>query len=127
MESRTFDDLYREHWRGVFGAAYRVLGRVAEADDVAQEVFTRHWRDPARFDARRGELGSYLRLMARSRAVDLWREGQAAGRAGARLRLPERDEAPRRDARRPDRLALEGDDRRLVRDALRRLPEPQRE
>ncbi|MFL5850229.1 MAG: RNA polymerase sigma factor, partial [Solirubrobacteraceae bacterium] len=42
--SPSFEDLYRRHWRGVFGAAYRVLGRVAEADDVAQEVFTRHWR-----------------------------------------------------------------------------------
>jgi RNA polymerase sigma-70 factor (ECF subfamily) len=34
---------------------------------------------------RRGELGPYLRLMARSRALDLWREGQAAGRASDRL------------------------------------------
>ena len=58
LESTTFDDVYRRHWRGVFGAAYRVLGRVAEADDVAQEVFTRHWRDPRRFDARRGELAA---------------------------------------------------------------------
>ena len=36
---------------------------------------------------------AYLRLMARSRALDLWREGQAAGRASDRLKMvtPEDD------------------------------------
>ena len=52
-----------------------------------QDVFLKVWRNPHKFDARRGELGSYLRLMARSRALDVWREGQAAGRASDRLKL----------------------------------------
>jgi RNA polymerase sigma-70 factor, ECF subfamily len=125
-ESRTFDDLYRQHWRGVFGAAYRVLGRVAEADDVAQEVFTRHWREPARFDARRGELGSYLRLMARSRALDLWRREHAAQRARDKLAvLTVPQELP--DDERPAEAATKRSLRSPVSAALRRLPERQRE
>ena len=123
----TFARAYDAHRRSVHAAAYRVLGDHGQAQDVVQDVFLRVWRNPTRFDARRGELGGYLRLMARSRAVDLWREGQAAGRAGERLRVVERDEAPRRDDRRPDHLALETDERRLLRDAVRRLPDPQRE
>ena len=71
--------IYDEHARGVYGAAYRVLGNAAQAQDVTQDVFVKVWRQPQKFDARRGELGSYLRLMARSRALDLWREAQAAG------------------------------------------------
>jgi RNA polymerase sigma-70 factor, ECF subfamily len=124
--SPSFEDLYRRHWRGVFGAAYRVLGRVAEADDVAQEVFTRHWREPRRFDARRGELGSYLRLMARSRALDLWRREHAAQRARDRLAsLTVPDEIPPED--RPDVAAARHALRQPVGAAMGRLPERQRE
>jgi RNA polymerase sigma-70 factor (ECF subfamily) len=110
----------------VFGAAYRVLGRVAEADDVAQEVFTKHWRDPRRFDARRGELGSYLRLMARSRALDLWRREHAATRARERLALlTVPDEMP--VGERPAEAATQRALRTPVHDAMRKLPERQRE
>lgn len=122
----TFAAAYDEHRRGVHAAAHRVLGNPAQAQDVVQDVFLRVWRNPGTFDARRGELGSYLRLMARSRAVDLWREGQAAGRAGDRLRTAVAHEPPRLDER-PDQLALHAADRRAVRDALGRLPDAQRE
>ena len=93
----AFERAYDEHARGVYRAAYRVLGSAAQAQDVVQDVFLKLWRQPGKFDARRGELGSYLRLMARSRALDLWREGQAAGRASDRLKI---GVAPRRGARR---------------------------
>jgi RNA polymerase sigma-70 factor (ECF subfamily) len=122
----TFGRMYDEHRRGVQATAYRVLGDQARAQDVVQDVFLRVWRNPAKFDAGRGELGSYLRLMARSRAVDLWREGQASGRASDRLKVVVSTEPPRHDEG-PDRLALESADRRTVRAALQRLPAPQRE
>src|SRR3954463_1771184 len=83
----TFSHVYDEHARAVYGAALRILGNPAQAQDVTQDVFLKLWRRPRRFDPRRGELGSYLRLMARSRALDLYREGQAAGRASDRMRL----------------------------------------
>src|ERR687890_2150426 len=82
-----FRQAYDEHSRGVYAAALRILGNSTQAQDVVQDVFLRVWRRPRAFDARRGELGSYLRLMARSRALDLWREGQAAGRASDRLKV----------------------------------------
>ena len=83
----TFGRIYDEHRRGVHATAHRVLGSSAAAQDVVQDVFLRVWRNPQKFDAARGEVGSYLRLMARSRAVDLWREGQASGRAEDRLKV----------------------------------------
>jgi RNA polymerase sigma-70 factor (ECF subfamily) len=122
----TFARVYDEHYRGVHATAYRVLGNAAQAQDVVQDVFVRVWKNPQKFDARRGELGSYLRLMARSRAVDLWRESQAAGRASDRLKVVVAHEAPR-DADQPDHLALQDADRSTVREALGRLPDPQRE
>jgi RNA polymerase sigma-70 factor (ECF subfamily) len=121
-----FSRVYDEHARSVYGAALRILGSPAQAQDVTQDVFLKLWRSPRRFDPGRGELGSYLRLMARSRALDVYREGQAAGRASDRMRLVvARDEG--RVAERPEPAAeLEGERSRL-RDALQHLPEVQRE
>ena len=86
-DPQTFRRVFAEHERGVYAAAFRILGDAAQAQDVVQDVFLRLWRRPGSFDPDRGELGSYLRLMARSRALDLWREGQAAGRAADRLKV----------------------------------------
>src|SRR3954466_6541369 len=86
-DPHTFSRVYDEHARSVYGSALRILGNPAQAQDVTQDVFLRLWRAPRRFDARRGDLGAYLRLMARSRALDVYREGQAAGRVSDRLRV----------------------------------------
>src|SRR5919112_4733487 len=83
----TFAGAYDEQGPAVYGAALRVLGNPATAQDVAQDVFLRLWRRPSAFDPRRGDLGAYLRLMARSRALDLWRTAQAGGRAPDRLKI----------------------------------------
>jgi RNA polymerase sigma-70 factor (ECF subfamily) len=122
----TFGRVYDEHRRSVHATAFRVLGSASAAQDVVQDVFLRVWRNPSKFDARRGEIGSYLRLMARSRAVDLWREGQASGRAEDRLKVVVAHDPPRPDVQ-PDHLALASADRSTVRDALGRLPDAQRE
>jgi RNA polymerase sigma-70 factor (ECF subfamily) len=122
----TFRRIYDEHSRSVHAAAYRILGDPVQAQDVAQDVFLRVWRTPGKFDAKRGELGSYLRLMARSRALDLWREGQAAGRAGDRLKVVVSREEGRTEDR-PVAAAEREDDREMVREALHDLPDPQRE
>lgn len=125
-DQTTFSRIYDAHHRGVYGAAYRILGNDAQAQDVTQDVFVRVWRSPEKYDARRGELGSYLRLMARSRALDLWREAQAAGRASDRLKVVVAMDEPRIDER-PEHVAERDGDRRVVREALRALPDAQRE
>jgi RNA polymerase sigma-70 factor (ECF subfamily) len=122
----TFERAFAEHHRRVYATAYRVLGDAAQAQDVTQDVFLRLWRNPARFDASRGELGPYLRLMARSRAIDLVREGQAAGRAGDRLRVASSVGAtPSQDT--PPEASARAEDRAEVTAALGSLPPAQRE
>ena len=101
----VFERAYDEHSRSVYSAAYRVLGNSAQAQDVVQDVFLRIWRRPRTFDAGRGELGSYLRMMARSRALDL----------------------PREEVERPDGQAERREQGASVRAAVRKLPDAQRE
>ena len=124
-----FSRAYDEHHRAVYAAAHRVLGDHALACDVVQDVFLRVWRRPQGFDATRGDLGTYLRMMGRSRAIDLYREGQTRGRASDRLKLVAGSDAGR-EATRSDvpGTELERDaDREVVRAALKGLPVAQRE
>jgi RNA polymerase sigma-70 factor (ECF subfamily) len=109
----TFARIYDEHGPGVYGAALRVLGNPATAQDVAQDVFLRLWRRPGAFDARRGDLGAYLRLMARGRATD-------------RLKIASGRDAPRVEAEPAARFERD-EEAGTVRAALGALPEPQRE
>ena len=125
-DPQQFSHVYDQHHRAVYAVAQRVLADHALAADVVQDVFLRLWRRPQAFDAARGDLGTYLRLMARSRAVDLWRESQSRGRAADRLKLVVADEPPRGPDR-PDDALERADDRAAVRDALRELPPAQRE
>jgi RNA polymerase sigma-70 factor (ECF subfamily) len=122
----TFERAYDEHSRGVFAVAWRVLGDATQAQDVVQDVFLRLWRDPGRFDAGRGPMGHYLRMVARSRALDVWREGQVAGRAKQRLRI-----LAAADEGRLEERPVAATERRagsaVVRRALMRLPDAQRE
>jgi RNA polymerase sigma-70 factor (ECF subfamily) len=116
----AFSRAYAQHARGVYAVALGVLGDPARAQDVVQDVFLRLWRRPEAFDMRRGALGPYLRVMARSRAIDLHRVTRAGERVEDRLRVrTERDE-PAADPR----LAPERHDLRV---AVRALPEGQRE
>jgi RNA polymerase sigma-70 factor, ECF subfamily len=120
--ARVFDD----HHRSVFAAAQRVLNDHVQAGDVVQDVFLRLWRRPEAFDPSRADLGTYLRLMARSRAIDLIRESQSRSRMTDRFKFLVGETEARTDER-PDLAAERNDDRAGVREALRELPGPQRE
>ena len=122
----AFESVYDEHSPMVYRTALGVLGNRVQAQDVVQDVFLRLWRQPDRFDATRGPLGNYLRLMARSRALDMWREGQIAGRARGRLKVL----ALRDEGRADDRPAVAVElrrDRIIVLRALARIPAEQRQ
>jgi len=121
-----FSRAYDEYHRVVFATAQRVLNDHALAGDVVQDVFLRLWRRPQAFDPARGDLGTYLRLLARSRAVDLWRENQSRGRATDRFKVVVAEEEPRPGDRPEEELARDTE-RRAVRSALRGLPASQRE
>jgi RNA polymerase sigma-70 factor (ECF subfamily) len=126
MECATFERIYDQHSGAVYATAFTVLANPAQAQDVVQEVFMRLWRRPDDFDAARGSLANYLRMMARSRAVDLWREARVAGRARDRMKVL----AARDEGRPDDRPALAVElrrDRAVVLRALARIPAVQRQ
>ena len=115
----TFSCVYTAHAAEVEAIARRILRCRAQAQDVAHDVFLRLWVNPESYDPSRGDVGGYLRLLARSRALDADRSRRAAGRAGDRLRATTVETvAPKLD---------DQDQREHLVRALRRLPRAQRE
>ena len=119
-----FREVYEKHAAGVFLTASRVLRDAALAEDVTQEVFLALWRDGG-YDPSRGTLGTYLRLVARTRALDVWRRRRTSERMMARLQ--ERAGSDPSAAEEPSRVVLRAADRDLARTGVRRLPVDQRQ
>ncbi len=105
-------EIYRRHHGSVERRCRAVLGDADLAQDVTQEVFLELLTRPDRLDPERGNLASYLGLLARRRSIDLIRR---------RERARDREErAAQLDTRAdhvdpgPDELALDLDVRRAV-------------
>jgi RNA polymerase sigma factor (sigma-70 family) len=118
------------HWEWVAEAFCRYAGnvnRVARrsgdgaltADDIVEDVFERLLRSPQLFDARRGTLGTYLKVQARSRSIDLARSER---RRRQRELLDDRCQA----AEPAEDEALAGLLRLDLRAGLARLPDDER-
>ncbi len=67
-----WDNIVREHGPVVFGTAWRILGHVADAEDVAQEVFLEAYQWPLSRPVR--SWGGLLRRLSACRALDRLRQ-----------------------------------------------------
>ena len=75
MSRESLSQLFREHYRRVLSAAYRITGSMADAEDIAQTVFLRI----ASVDSPPStSTGSYLYRAAINGALDLLRHRKAA-------------------------------------------------
>jgi RNA polymerase sigma-70 factor, ECF subfamily len=71
-DADAFRELVERHSRAVFRVAYRLTGRLEDAEDVVQETFLRAYRQLARFESR-ANFGTWLHRIASNCAVDLLR------------------------------------------------------
>ncbi len=123
----ALERLYDRYSSLVFSVSLRVLTDRQLAEDVTQEVFLRLWRRPWSYDPERGRFRSWLMSVTRNRSIDERR------RVVRRLRLEEREDDKRPDPPAPGRFhdpqleTVLAEERRAVRDAMTRLPPPQRE
>ncbi|HTM52036.1 MAG TPA: sigma-70 family RNA polymerase sigma factor [Bryobacteraceae bacterium] len=103
----------------VFTAAFRVLHKWPEAQEVTQDVFLALWRSPEKFDSKRGALLTWLLIISRSRAIDLLRKVLAYESREIEL-TPELS-----GSRQALHLPFAPDSEILVEELLDRLPEGQ--
>ncbi|MEV5009029.1 MULTISPECIES: RNA polymerase sigma-70 factor [unclassified Streptomyces] len=86
MTTDTGTEVFEEHRPVLMGVAYRMLGRVADAEDVLQEAWLR-WSTADR-DAVREPRGYLVRVTTRL-AIDRFRRFQARGESYVGPWLPE--------------------------------------
>ena len=120
-------EIYDRHADRVHALGLRMLRSPSEAEDLAQDIFTALWQSPGSYDPGRGPLSAWLLMLTRSRAVDRIRARKARRDRGlepaADAELPEvRDPGPGPEAE--YQRSIRG---RAVWEALRALPEPQRQ
>ncbi|MFE5752192.1 RNA polymerase sigma-70 factor [Streptomyces massasporeus] len=86
MTTETATDVFEAHRPVLLGVAYRMLGRVADAEDVVQEAWLR-WSGAAREDVR--EPRGYLVRITTRLAIDRLRQIKARGETYVGPWLPE--------------------------------------
>ncbi|MGW2420823.1 RNA polymerase sigma-70 factor [Streptomyces sp. NPDC001709] len=86
MTSETATDVFEQHRPLLMGVAYRMLGRVADAEDVVQDAWLR-WSRADRAEVR--EPRAYLVRVTTRLAIDRLRQVQSRGEAYVGPWLPE--------------------------------------
>ncbi|MFJ8783523.1 MULTISPECIES: RNA polymerase sigma-70 factor [unclassified Streptomyces] len=86
MATDTETDIFEEHRPVLMGVAYRMLGRVADAEDVVQEAWLR-WSAADRSEVR--EPRAYLVRVTTRLAIDRLRQVKARGETYVGPWLPE--------------------------------------
>ena len=113
-------ELYDRLGRVAYGLALRVVRDPALAEDVVQEAFLGVWRSSGRFVAERGKARTWVLTLVHRRAVDLVRREELR-------RAEPLTAAPEGATQATDEQAWLGLQRAHIQDALKRLPDQQRE
>ena len=114
----SFEALYRELWWPLLRLATGLIGHTAAAEDVVQDAFTATYR---RWDAIRDHraAAAYLRAAVVNGSRSALRR-QLTARKHLHVTVDQTDEPA-------DHTTIRGSEQDLVRAAMRRLPERQRE
>jgi RNA polymerase sigma-70 factor (ECF subfamily) len=120
-EQSALAELYDRFGRPAYGLALRILRDEALAEDAVQEAFLALWRTAPRFVPERGKASTWILTLVHRRAVDIVRREERR-RTDALEHVPEQESREAVDEEAWLRLQRE-----RVQDALRKLPDQQRE
>ena len=113
-------ELYDRFGRVAYGLALRIVRDPALAEDAVQEGFMAVWRSAARFVSERAKASTWILTLIHRRAVDLVRREQPR-------RVEPLDDAPHGSGDDTEEEAWLRLRRAKVQEALKRLPDKQRE
>ena len=108
----------------VFGLAMKILADRTVAEEVTMDVYTQVWRRASSYDAERGTPGSWLMMLAKTRAIDRFRSSYLE--RGRQVPLDHAAELPG-DAATPEQYSADLERQRLVQEAMASLSAEQRQ
>ena len=76
QDGRALDELERLTKGVLFATVYKVLNNPDDTQEVCQEVLLKLWQRPDLYDQQRGQPLTWLRTLARNRAIDRFRSKQ---------------------------------------------------
>ncbi len=118
-DQAAFGDLVTRYQTAVYNMAYRMLGNPTEAEDAAQEVFVRAWKQLHSFQPER-RFSTWLLSIASHHCIDLLRRRRpSAPLDDVALYVPSNDPEPLD-------TVLQGEQSDMVRNLLNTLPEKYR-
>ncbi len=120
-EESALAELYDRFSRVAYGLALRIVRDRSLAEDAVQEAFMTAWRNADKFIPERAQASTWLLTFAHRRAVDVVR------REERRRAQPLPDRSVEGEAPAPDEEAWLRLRRERVQEALRALPDGQRE
>lgn len=120
-DSAAFGLLVDRHLDRVHALARRLLGAQTEAEDVAQDVFTKLWTAPNAWQAGKGNFPNWLSRVTSNAAIDRLRRRRPGTALDDIL-----DMTADEDSKDPFEHALDGQRARRVEQALNGLPERQK-
>jgi RNA polymerase sigma-70 factor (ECF subfamily) len=125
-DDRAFEDLVERHQRLVVGTVGRMLGTNSDAEDIAQQVFVRVWKNAKRYEPR-AKFTTWLLKITRNLVFNELRRRSRHPAVPLQLEAGE-EERPLRDehAIAPDASLLDQELQRAVDAAIANLPETQR-
>jgi RNA polymerase sigma-70 factor (ECF subfamily) len=69
-DEKALELLIKKYLKPVYGFAFRYAGNAADADDIAQEVFVKVWRNIKKFDQQKS-FKTWIFTIAKNTAIDL--------------------------------------------------------
>ena len=120
-ESNAIDDLgalFREHYRAIFGIAYRITGSPDDAEDVLQTIFLRLTKNDPRARLTSHPQG-YLYRAAVNASLDLLRQRKRANAVS--LDVIDFDQTPKHAGPSPEDDLADMELRELLRQAVAKL------
>jgi RNA polymerase sigma-70 factor (ECF subfamily) len=117
----AFRALVERHSHSLFRLAYRMTGHEQDAEDVVQETFLRAYNNLGKFDGR-ASFGSWLYRIAANSSLDLLRSRKRAAESDIEDPLF----VPRSTNPSPERLAMSGELRDRLAEAMQELSPAER-
>jgi RNA polymerase sigma-70 factor (ECF subfamily) len=116
--------LYDRYARVIYTLAYRVLGSVEESEEVVLDVFNQVWRIAGSYTSQKGRVDTWLFMLTRSRALDRLRSLKRSAKVTI---ASEEIVNLRSQVDTPEENAILSERSSIVKSALDRLPEEQRQ